>query len=48
MPELNNPPLYNPVPVGNWPHSFTGCYVPVLLKKLHTWRWQDLTQKSCC
>ena len=34
MPELENPALYNPVLTGNFPHSFTSGYVPVLLKKL--------------
>jgi len=38
MLELDNLPLYNQAPVGNWPHSSTGSYVPILLEKLHTWR----------
>ena len=38
MSELDNPPLYNTVPEGNWRHYFTGGYVPIFLKKLHKWR----------
>ena len=37
-PELDIPQLYDPSTVRNWPHSFTGGYVPILLKKLHKWR----------
>jgi len=38
MPELDKPPLYNPVAKGNCSRSFTGRYVPILLEILHTWR----------
>jgi len=39
MPELDNTPLYNPQPTGNWPHLFNSGYVPILLHKLQKWRW---------
>jgi len=37
MPEIDGPPLYNPEPKGNWPHSFTGGYVSIWLNRLHKW-----------
>jgi len=38
MPDLDDPSVYNTVPKGNRPHSFTGDYVSLMLKRLHTWR----------
>lgn len=35
MSELDKPLLHYPEPKGNQPHSFTGGYVSVLLKRLH-------------
>jgi len=31
--------VYNPVHKGNWPHSFTSGYLPVMLQRLHSSRW---------
>jgi len=42
MSDLNDPPLYNPVPKRNRPHSFTGGYVPILLERFYTWKQHRL------
>jgi len=37
--------LYNPVGIGDCPHSFFGCYVPIILKNFRTVKATYMWQK---
>jgi len=46
MPDINIPPLYNPVLNVNRPHLFTGDHMSILLEKFYTWSSTDLAQNN--